>query len=114
VEIKDFVKQVLLQVADATQEASQESKDEDFYLDSSSSKGVHFDLAVITTQSTDKSAEVSGGGKIIVASIEGTGTISKQDSSQVTSRIQFNVKHNSRKQIQEAINYSSTDLMPGL
>lgn len=87
-EIKEFVKTALTQIKEATKEVSDE--DDVYYLDVDSSKGVHFDLAVITTEEQKDGM----GAKVAIAGlVQLGGETGSAVSAQATSRIQFNVKH---------------------
>ncbi len=87
-EIKDFVSETLRQIKEATADATTEN--DKFYLDVDTSKGVHFDLAVVTMQETSG----EGGAKIQVAGLMSAGGgASLANKYEQTSRIQFNVKH---------------------
>ena len=88
-ELKEFVKSVLIDVVDAVEETRKESS-RDMYLDSAKEgRTVDFDIAVTVEDST------SGSGKAgikVFQLIEGGGEISKEAKNSTVSRIKFGVR----------------------
>jgi|SRR3989344_442579 len=91
-EIRDFVTQTLKQITEGAKAASDNRQR--FYLDTSTSKGVHFNLAVVNTEIKSKSAGGRAGANILqIARAEiGKGSNSSTSSESV-SRIEFNIKY---------------------
>lgn len=91
-EIRDFVATTLKQISEGAKAAS--DSQQRFHLDTTTSKGVHFNLALVNTETRSK----SGGGKakanvLRIASAEiGKGSNSTAISESI-SRVEFNIKY---------------------
>lgn len=94
IELKDFVQKTLEDVVSAINEFNkkQSAQQDEFYLDNLTSKGVHFDLAVTVSSTSEKDGKAKFGIKVI----EIGGEVSKAASSESTNRIQFNVQYRPR------------------
>lgn len=89
--VEEFVKNTLQQIVSGAKSASDDHFK--FSLDSLTSKGVHFNLAVINTEKEEKGAKGKGGIGIKVVSAEYGKNSSTSASSETISRIEFNVIH---------------------
>lgn len=90
-EIKEFVKAALTEIITGAEEASNEKIK--FVLDSGTSKGVHFNLAVVNVETNQDRSGSSLSGGIKIASAEYGKSTEKSTSSENISRIEFNIKH---------------------
>lgn len=89
--IEDFVREVLQQVTSGALTAS--SQDYHFELDSESSKGVHFNIAVINMEKDEQSNASKAGVGIKVVDASYLKESAKSSSSESISRVEFNIKH---------------------
>jgi len=89
--IKDFVTAALTQISEGAEAAS--NNNYKFYLDVDSSKGVHFDLAVINTEEKtgERGGKIGVNIKVVEAGIGSKGADST--TSESISHIQFNIKY---------------------
>jgi hypothetical protein len=87
-DIEEFVKNVLSQI---TNSVNKNTSGEDIIYRVDYNKGVDFDLAVTTVETRTEEKGVSGGIKIKVVGAEGSKGTKTQNSSEQTSRVQFNV-----------------------
>ena len=90
-DVEEFVTEVLLQV---TRGAKTASNDEyQFDLDSRTSKGIHFNIAVISVLNDEQSNTIKAGAGIKVVDAGYLKENSKSTSSERISRVEFNIKH---------------------
>ncbi|EKD94260.1 MAG: hypothetical protein ACD_26C00145G0003 [uncultured bacterium] len=104
IELKDFVQKTLEDVVSAIDEFNkkQSVQQDEFFLDNITSKGIHFDLAVTISSTSEKDGKARFGIKVL----EIGGEASKAASSESTNRIKFNItykppKANVRKFLKE-------------
>ena len=101
-EIKEFVQNTLTQIVEGAKIASNEEYK--FDLDSITSKGVHFNLAVINSEKNEQVSKGGGGIGIKVVSAEYAKQNNNISGSEVISRIEFNIKHRDLKHEREVKN----------
>lgn len=90
-DIEEFVTNTLKQIIGGMKSAS--SDEFRFDLDSSTSKGVHFNLAVINSEKEEKKSGGKGGLSIKVVSADYGKENIKTAGAETISRIEFNIKH---------------------
>lgn len=89
-DIKDFVFQTLKQIEEAVKEAT--TPDMEYYLDTYSSKGVHFNLAVTNSSTSESGGKKAGGLQIKIVEAQ-LGKEKKQTATEESvSRIEFNIR----------------------
>lgn len=87
-ELKEFVKKVLVDVVEAVEEARSTSSRDMHLFGNSNARTIEFDVAV----TVEKSSEASGKAGIkVLELIEGGGNLSKKSIDTTVSRIQFGV-----------------------
>ena len=89
-EIKQFIKTTLDEIADSINNNSSNTNQEHFYLDSG---GVDFDLAVLVSNRSSKNTKGSAKAGIKVAGIGGEFSNVEEGSSECISRIKFTVRY---------------------
>ncbi len=91
-DIKDFVLITLQQIETALIEASAASTQSTYLFDVTSSKGVHFNLAVTNAVTKESATGKKGGLQIKVVEAKLENDKKESTSSESVSRIEFNVK----------------------
>lgn len=91
-EISDFIAETLKQITEAAKVAS--DKEQKFYLDTTTSKGVHFNLAVVNTETNSKTGGGKAKAKIFKIAIAEIGKSNNSTTiSESISRVEFNIKY---------------------
>lgn len=110
-DLKDFVKKVLSEITEATDEATNDKYK--FVLADRDGKGVFFDMAVSVSDQNSKSRAGKGGIKVAsILEAGGSGGTTKTTSKENTTRIQFNVGYRDLIQEQKNANLTKTFHQP--
>jgi len=90
-DIKEFIEECLKQIVNGADSASNDLYK--FELDSDKGRGVHFDLAVINSESNSSKTGGKGGIAIKIVDASMNKENSKTHNSEVVSRIDFTINH---------------------
>lgn len=96
-EVNEFIQLVLKEVSNGVEKASKETG-VDYYLENEKAKGVHFDIAVTSSSSSQKNVTGKAGIGLEVVGIVAkiSGETGSEESKEFVNRIQFNVSYPSK------------------
>ncbi len=97
-ELKDFVKKVLVDLDAAVSEARSETQRDVSFSDGKDQRTVEFDIAVSAEETDVKSGKA---GVKVLPFVEGGGSISKENKNSTVSRVKFGVRIDSMTRAEE-------------
>lgn len=103
-DIKDFVKTILLQLNEAVDEVREQTSRDIKFVSTDGKRTVEFDIAV-TAEDVQKATGKAG--VKVLSIIEGSGDIAKESKNSSVSRVQFGLQIDSRTKEEAARNHAA-------